>query len=200
MTVPKYILPILFIILLLSCGRTRRFTDEDYSWMPYTGKETLVFTSNRGRADTVFCIKKDTLLAYPEAQSLWGIEYEVVSIFCRHTDKTSDNFRYLENSLVELHKSKDGKARLQLNLSTAEAKFYKLSGFIIDSLEKVKPIALYTKYSSFQDVYVLDDEDWLNFKQRSNYVTKIYWSKKHGIVRYDKQDGTYWELANKYGP
>ncbi len=57
-----------------------------------------------------------------------------------------------------------------------------------------------TKAKAYNDIYVIDDEDWLNFKQRSNYVTKLYWSKSQGLIRYDKQDGVFWELTNKYSP
>jgi hypothetical protein len=35
-----------------------------------------------------------------------------------------------------------------------------------------------------------------NFYQRSNYITKVYWSKSQGIVRFDKKDN-YWELIEK---
>jgi hypothetical protein len=197
MTTPKFIVPILAILVFASCGKTQRLTKEDFSWMPYKGTEMLAFTSNSGATDTIFSIKRDTLLAYPEAQSVTGTKYEVVSVFCKHTDKTSDTYRYLENSLVEIKKYKDAKARLHIHLSTKDANFYMLSGFSIDSLEKFKPIALQTKYDYYNDVYVLTAEDWLNFKERSDYVTKIYWSKAQGIIRYDTQDATYWELTNK---
>jgi hypothetical protein len=38
-------------------------------------------------------------------------------------------------------------------------------------------------------------EDYFGFLyQRSDFVTKVYWSKSKGLVRYDKKDGVYWEL------
>ena len=44
-------------------------------------------------------------------------------------------------------------------------------------------------------VYIIEDEDWVNFKKRSDYITKIYWSKSKGLIRYDKKDSVYWELS-----
>ena len=170
--------------------------------MPYRGTETLVFNSNTGDADTIFFLKKDTLIAYPEAQSLNGITYEEVSIFCKHSDPAppDGNHRYLENYFVELQKSKDKKARLHFNLLAKDATFYRLSGLRIDSLSKQTPTTLATKYKTYSNIYVIYGEDWLNFKQRSNYVTKLYWSKSEGLIRYDKQDGIFWELTKKYSP
>ena len=51
--------------VLTSCRGTYRLSDNDYSWMPYQGNETLVFSSNSGNIDTIFLLKKDTLIAYP---------------------------------------------------------------------------------------------------------------------------------------
>lgn len=169
--------------------------------MPYKGNEILVFSSTTGDIDTIFFLQKDTLIAYPEAQSLNGKTYEVVRIFCRHTDSLRDGgYRYLDNDFVELKKSKDKKARLHFNLSIKDANFYRLTGIRIDSLAQQNFTSLVTKHKTYNDVYVIDDEDWLNFKKRSDYVTKLYWSKSEGLIRYDKQDSVYWELTKKYSP
>jgi hypothetical protein len=185
---------------LTSCRGTYRLSEEDHRWMPYNGNEKLVFCSNSGDTDTIFFLKKDTLIAYPEAQSLNGKTYEVVRIFCRHSDSwlPDGSHRYLDNDFVELKKSKDKKARLHFNLSVKDAKFYRLTGIMIDSLAQQPSTSLATKHKTYNDVYLIEDVDWLDFKQRSDYVTKLYWSKSEGLIRYDKQDGSYWELTKKY--
>lgn len=202
MNTQKYFIALLTISLFASCHGTYSLSEKDLSWMPYNGNETLVFVSNTGEIDTIFFLQKDTLVAYHEAQAINGKTYEVISIFCRHTDASPpiSNHRYLNNIFVELQKSIDKKARLHFNLSAKDAKFYRLTGIRIDSLSQEQPTSLETKFKTFNDVYIIDDEDWLNFKQRSNYVTKLYWSKSEGLIRYDKQDGVFWELTNKYGP
>ncbi len=80
-----FIVALLTISLLTSCRETYRLSEQDYSWMPYKGKEILVFSSNTGDTDTIFFLKKDTLIAYPEAQAINGRTYEVVSISSRHS-------------------------------------------------------------------------------------------------------------------
>lgn len=201
MTTPKFIIALLTISFLASCRGTYRLSANEHSWIPYKGNEILVFSSNTGNIDTIFLLNKDTLIAYPEAQALNGRTYEVVNIFCQHSDPLRDSgYRYLHNEFVELRKSVDKKARLHFNLSTKDANFFRLTGVRIDSLSQQPTTSLVTKHKTYNDIYVIDDEDWMNFKQRSNYVTKLYWSKSEGLIRYDKQDSVYWELTNKYSP
>ena len=202
MTTPKFIIALLAFSLLTSCSRTYRLSEDDLKWMPYKGNEILVFNSNTGDTDTIFFLKKHIEIADADIYSPWSDKYELVSIFCKHTDPwpPDGRHRYLENYFMTLTKSKDGKARLEIKFSAKDANFYKLHGTRIDSLDMVRPTTLATKYKTYKDVYIIEDEDWLNFKQRGDYITKAYWSKSEGLIRYDKQDGVYWELTKKYSP
>jgi hypothetical protein len=192
MKITKFIITLLTPAVLVSCGKKHRLSQKDYLWMPYKGNEVLIFASNTGDTDSIFFLKKDTLIDYPEAQAINGNTYEVVRIFARHSDASRD--------FIELKKSRDKKTRLHFNLSAKDAVFYRLTGVGIDSLSQQAPASLTTESKTYNDVYIIDDEDWLNFKQRSNYVTKLYWSKSEGLIRYDKQDGIYWEPTKKYSP
>ncbi len=179
---------------LMACGQTNRLSEEDFKWMPYKGNETLAFKSNTGELDTIFILKRDTLLAYPEAQSLNGIKYEEVTIFCDHHDHNKQNVssRYY---FFKVQKAKDNRTELVFDLSMKDAKFYRLIPFKIDSLSKVSPESLETSYSKYDDVYIIQPDDYAkDFYNRSNFVTKLYWSKSEGLIRYDKKDGVYWEL------
>jgi len=186
------------VLFLVSCGQTNRLTEEDYLWMPYNGNEMLVFKSNAGEIDTIFLLKKDTLLAYPEAQSINGVKYEVVSVFCKHSDPNilQGKHRYLENVFLEVKKSKNRQAEINILLSAKDANFYRLSRITTDSLSKVKQVTLQTSYGQYDDVYVIEGEDYLgSLSQRSDFVVKLYWSKSEGLIRYDKKDSVFWELS-----
>ncbi len=198
-TLPRITI-LIAILFFTSCSRKYELSNNDFKWMPYRGDETLVFRSNNGETDTIFLFKKDTLTLYPEAQNLFGTTYETVAIFCKHSDSyaPSGDQRYLENTFVELHKSTDRKARLHFGLKAKDANLYMISGHRIDSLANQRPILFQTADEKYNDVYVMEGEDQLDFKQRSNFVARFYWSKSKGLVRYDKQDGVYWELTNKY--
>ena len=186
--------------LLISCDQENKLTGEDYKWMPYKGNETYVFKSNKEDIDTIFLLKKDTMLASPEAQSLNGTKCEIVSVFCKHTDPVSidGKERYIENYFFEIKKDIDNKAEITILLAAKDAIFYRISSIKIDSLNKIKPFTLQTQYGKYDDVFLFNSEDYLDkFRQRSNFITKVYWSKSNGLVRYDKKDTVYWELAKK---
>jgi hypothetical protein len=198
MTVFKFIIILVTLFFLTSCERSHKLSKTDYAWMPYKGNETVVFTSNNGDTDTIFFLRKDTIIAYPEAQNPFGDTYELVDIFCKHSDPSPPDkkHRYLENSFYSV-----SNGVLSIGLLAEDAVFYSMRKFRIDSLNKTKPSLLRTKYHNYNDVYVFSGEDYLGFlHDRSNFVTKVYWSKSQGMVRFDKKDSVYWELKNKYSP
>lgn len=181
----------------MSCSRTRNLSQSDYEWIPYRGNDTLIFASNTGGIDTIFILKKDTIWDYPDAQSSVGLQCEVVRVFCQHTDSViqDKSVRYLGNDFYSIRKAKNGHTILEVNLLTKDVVFYRLGLINLDSLNKVKPITLKTKEKQYNDVYVINAEDYLDsFRKRHSFVTKIYWSKSRGLVRYDKENGNYWEI------
>ena len=190
--------PILLVVLcasfLISCGQKNKLSEEDYTWMPYKGNETLVFKSNTGETDTIFILKKDTLWSYPEAQALNGKEYEVVAVFGTPSSLNQEGAgkRY---DLFKVQKAKDNRAELVFDLSARGAVFYRLTPVKIDSLSTVKPVTVQTSSGEYDDVYMILPDDYAkDFYDRNNFVTKLYWSKSSGLIRYDKKDNVYWEL------
>ncbi|MBY0477752.1 MAG: hypothetical protein K2Q24_08890 [Chitinophagaceae bacterium] len=183
------------LLFFLSCEEINKLSESDRLWMPYKGNETQVFKSNIGETDTIFFIRKDTLWGYP-APTLSTNKYEELVIFSKHSDPSMSNgHRYLEHYFMKIIKTMSRKAELVINLSAKDAKFYRLSAIRIDSLKKVIPINFATAYGFYDDVYLISGEDFIGtFQERSNYVTKIYWSKSKGLIRYDKKDSIYWEL------
>lgn len=185
------------VSFLISCGRVSRLSENDYKWMPYKGNETLVFKSNTGESDTIFFIRKDTLWGYPDP-ALSTSRYEEVAIFCKH--HSSNKLEYGRSYyFFKIQKAKDNRAELVFDLSTDGAVFYRLRTVKIDSLRKENHMTLQTSDGKYDDVYVIYPDDYArDFYHRSNYVTKLYWSKSNGLIRYDKKDTIYWELEKKY--
>lgn len=186
-------------LFLASCSRTVRLSEEDYSWMPYNGDETLIFKSSTGETDTIFLLKKDTLWGYPDP-ALSTNRYEIVSTFCKHTDSYLRNskHRYLESYFLKIRKNMNGKAELIIGLSGNDAEYYNLRAIRIDSLHKEQPVTIQISSAQYTDVYLIYPDDYAkNFYNRSSFVTKLYWSKSSGLIRYDKKDGVYWELVKE---
>ena len=86
MTTPKFIIALLAILVLPSCSRTYRLSEKDNKWMPYNGNETLVFNSNTGYTDTIFFLEKHTEIVDADMYSPWSHQYEIILIFCKHSD------------------------------------------------------------------------------------------------------------------
>ena len=183
------------LLTLGACNQTILLTDKDYSWMPYKGNEILVFKSNTKDTDTIFFIRKDTLLGYPDP-ALSTAKFEEVAIFSKHSDAyMSTGHRYLESYFLKIKKTMSKKAEIVFALSARDAKFYRLNPIKIDSLCRIKLMPFTTSYKHYEDVYIIDAEDYTgSFYQRSDFVTKLYWSKSEGLIRYDKKNGVYWEL------
>jgi hypothetical protein len=195
----KLLFGVLMSLFIASCNQTKKLSESDFAWIPYKGKERLVFRSNSGDMDTIFLLKKDTLLSYPNAQSVVEADYEMVSVLCKHRDPTQEiHPRYLESNFLEIRKTKESTSEMNVLLSAKNAKFYSLSSVNLDSLSITKPNNFKGRFHEYNDVYILPGEDYLgSLRNRSNFVTKIYWSKSSGLVRYDKGDTTFWELLNK---
>ncbi len=194
----QFILSLFISSFLISCGQYKKLSEEDYKWMPYKGNETLVFKSNTGKTDTIFILKRDTLIAYPEAQALNGIKYEVVAISCNPAslNEQGPGRRY---DLFKVQKARDNRAEMGINLTTGDAVFYRLTRIKLDSLSKESPTTLQTSYGKYVDVYIIHPDGYaMDFYHRSNFVTKLYWSKSNGLIRYDKKEAVYWELEKKY--
>lgn len=193
---------IIITLMFYSCGQTFRLSDNDLSWMPYQGNETLIFKSNTNEVDTIFLIGKETLWGTDDPV-LGREKYEVASIICKHSDQFVKDgqlgYRYLQNYFFDLKKTFKKKAELVFKLKSKDAHFSKISSVKIDSLQKISPITLNILAGTYNDVYIIEGEDFLGtLYQRSNFVSRIYLSKSHGLIRYDKKDGKYWELAEIY--
>lgn len=168
--------------------------DEDYKWMPYNGNETLIFKSNTNDTDRIFLLHRDTLMAYPEAQSINGVVYETISVFCNHysRDKNSKGRSYY---FFKVQKAKDNRTEMVFSLSLKDAEFFRVSPVKIDSLKNINPISLKTSIEHYDDVFIIYPDDYgMYFYNKNSFVTKLYWSKLKGLVRYERKDGVYWEL------
>jgi hypothetical protein len=96
------------------------------------------------------------------------------------------------NDLFELRQQPHKQAVLYIRVKAKDAWFYRRSYIRIDSLNHEKSISLKTPYGQINDVYIIDDEDWMgDLHLRSNYITKVYWSKSQGLIRYDKKYSIY---------
>jgi hypothetical protein len=204
MTTPKYIIVLLTFFFLYSCGKTIRLSEKDFRWIPYKGNETLVFNSNTGDTDTIFLTgtKRDTSPTDPLDMFPTNLEHYIISSTRSDPSPPSGNHRYLEGSVfVELSASeKKNNAFLSFDLTTKDSWFYgNNSSWSLKTFDTLKGDVLQTKVKTYYDIIIVtpDTDEYID---RSNFLTKVYWSKSEGLIRFDKKDSVYWELTKKYSP
>lgn len=204
MSILKPIIVVLTFFFFTSCGKTIRLAQKDFRWIPYKGNETLVFNSNTGDTDTIFLTgtKRFTSPTDPLDMFPTNLEHFIVSSTRSDPSPPSGNHRYLDGSIfVELSASKQKhSAFLSFYLTAKDSWFYGNNrSWSLKTIDTLKGEALQTKSKTYYDIIVvIPDSD--EYADRSNYLTKVYWSKSEGLVRFDKKDSIYWELTKKYGP
>ncbi len=201
MTAPRFIISILVLIVLTSCGKTIRLADKDFRWIPYNGSETLVFGSNTGDTDTIFFLGTSRQTVPSDPLDAFPTNLEHFTIAARHSDPSppSGNHRYLESAFLELSASEYESPYLTLHHTGKDAWFYGGGFMELKDLDTIKFISLATKLKTYHDIVLLNPES-NEYSDRSDFITKVYWSKSEGLIRYDKKEAVYWELIKKYSP
>ena len=186
------------ITLICSCNNTYRLTAHDYNLMPYATGESLVFRSDKQGADTIRVIKKDTLLAYPEAQIFNGTKYEVLSVTCASDVSNSDQINH-SFKLFQVLKRGKNKVSFLFDLSLKNCEFYFLFPIDGDSIFNQPPQFLRTSSGTYRDVFLIPAKGYPNsFNDRYTFVKAIYWSKSKGLVAFQKKDDEFWQLTDRY--
>jgi len=184
-------------ILFMGCGKNYSLSNSDLRWNPYKGGEVLVFKSNQGDTDTIFVrvIEKtktddDPLAAFPNKR-------EVLSVVVKRTNPTPMNSKnQMEDSFFELYAVKDKNTLIDFGLMAKNAWFYGES-FYINDLNKLDESTLDINGHIYNDVVVIEPQEKIRneyYDEREEFVTKIYWSKRKGYIRYELKNGVFWEL------
>jgi len=200
MNTPKFFVAFLFLLFITGCDKKILLTDKALKWIPYKGNETLIFNSNTRDTDTIFLLGANRQLVPSDPLDVFPTNLDHFSISARHSDPCppSGNQRYLEGSFLELTVGEDKQPYIGIDLTAKDSWFYGGRFLFLKNLDTIKPISLKTSTKVYKDIIILTPESTEYF-DRSNYVTKVYWSKSEGLIRFDKKDSVYWELVNKYG-
>ena len=185
---------ILNFISIISCKSKEKLSKGDLKWNPYKGGEVLVFQNNQGTTDTIFvnAIKKESVPDDP--LSIFQKYYEVLNVVVKHSNPiTVNEHNYLESSFFELSASDGHDTFVSFHLAAKGAWFYSSSSFSGKYLENMPVMTLKTKNFIYDDVIKLESQS-IDYYDRDEFITALYWSKSKGYVRYDLKNGVYWEL------
>ena len=200
--IKKYLLAFL---LLTSCnGPTYKIPADDYKLVPYNGYEVLVFKSNKGDTDTIF-LQGSRKFVSPDNQWSFPIKHiEHFVVLSKRSDAYSNSGKnsYLDSlSLITLFN--DGTTKIRIEFSAKHADLYSNQTFTKQDFLHLTDTTLEIDGKRNNDVLIIKADEIVKDSiggksiERPNTITKLYWSKQQGIVRYDKLDGEYWRLIKK---
>ena len=197
----KYFALVFLLFITASCSFTYKIPDDDYSLIPYKGDETLAFKSNTGETDTVFL---EGINRYSSPRDQWHSFWrnaEYYEILSERTDPVYSDRRLTHQKLITM--VYDGETNISIYFTAKNAWFYGGGkNYTKKEFLQLKTSVLIVNKRKYDDVLVLKPNEVfyenINGKiaQRSNTITKLYWSRKYGIVRYDKIGMEYWELSS----
>jgi len=195
----KFTQYLIIILLLTSCGKSIKLSEDDLKWIPYKGNETLIFNSSTGDADTIFLTGTDQRFNPSDPLDVFPTKLEHFTILAKYSDPNppSGKQRYLEGEFLDLFASKDKLSYLSLNHMGKDARFYGGEFMDLMDLSIVKLTSLTTQLKTYNDIILLTPKS-NEYSDRSNFIVTEYWSKSEGLIRYDKKDGEYWELVRRY--
>lgn len=182
---------LLFMItLVLSC--TYKLKEHERNWNPYSINEALVFQSSENERDTIIIdeIIDDAVSSGPTPE-LYRHTYLTLyrKLNLKENNLTSTSILSISSSTP----NRDAGIGFGLRLKDA---IFAGWGFKLKDLEKYPTFSITTKAGTFDDVIKL--ESVMYRPKRKNSVKFMYWSKKHGYIKFERADGFTWVLVEKY--
>jgi len=189
-----------FLLTLSSCTRGR-LSDEDLKWIPYKGDESLYFKSSKGDYDSIKLFPPDRYYAKPENNALINLDtydiYEIgFSYSCLLQFDTFFSQSCSVNNFVSLQAEAEqhNEVWIEFNIMAKDAELQPESAIRLNEFKNLPTMQLKTLFGTFSDVVTIVPEKMDAYdSNKNNYITKVYWSKSRGLVRYDKKD-CFWEL------
>lgn len=174
---------ILSLSMFISC-KVHKISDESKEWQPYKKKDILIFKSSKGEFDTIWIKKVSFETAVTDHLSFNPDRYQYLFI----EGEISLNPPFHNSSGHTIYASDPDYISLDFTKRSDTLK-YSWRRVYINELVELKAESPQLKYNSFE----IPSE---NSPRNPNivYLTKYWWSKEYGYVRYEFSNGYYWEL------
>ena len=156
-----FIVTTIIVLFVFSCrSKTYKLSDTDFDWIPYKGRDTLVFTSNTGDMDTLFISKGkrymysgDPLDATPDSTERFHISYKF-----SYADTSNGMKSIPEEILLAMQRTESKKTKIGFGVVTNDAFFYGLRYFDINELNKMKLTTLRTDLKNYDDIFIIEPD------------------------------------------
>lgn len=177
---------IIFSGLLLGCKKFQ-LSKSDLEFQPYQLNDTLKFISSKNQSETII-VSDISSHSNPEDNLAVISDYHE-KLFV--TGKTSNEDFFQRVNLLTMYSDKN--SLIEFNFSKVnDSLTYPSTILTLDSLKE--------KLESLSKEDILNLNDVVKIKAEDYYfdmdfdLENIYWSKKFGYVRYEFNNGYFWEL------
>ncbi len=179
---------------ILGCSKTYKLNSDDLKRNPYNGGEILIFQNNHGMTDTIFIKSVNRTKTVDDNLSVFPNYHESLDVMVKHSDPTPPNEqRYLESSFFNLYATNDKNTIFTFSLAAKNSWFY-ADTYYKNDLDKLSVQKFTGKNFVYEDVIKLEPQR-MEYFERNEFVTAVYWSKSKGYVGYDLKNGVHWELV-----
>ena len=187
------VLTLLFCATASRCSKSRTYlTDEEKGWNPYKKGQTIIFKSE-GLLDSIFI--EDVLYKFPDG--IGAMKYEFACVYARHHDPRENN-AYSNTYILDIEaKYEKQPSSVEFSLKAKSSLFFN-KRYTFTELKELQEIELSVPYKLFNDVIVIKSQG--DYSDNEFAIKTIYWSKSTGYIRFDKYDGTRWELVDIIEP
>lgn len=183
---------IFFICSIMFASCKYYLTETAKSWNPYKTGDVLIFESTDQKLDTFYIA---------EVEQFFTGKNEVLNVKCRFLSKDSSSqvkADTVHTFFIALTAWENEEVAFSLNFYTPRAKFMPFLAKRITWLDSL-PLS---NLAGYTDVFTLlpDNYTSLNIDQSdSSLVSKVYWSKRGGLIGYAlKNRERSWLLKKKY--
>lgn len=176
-------------ILTISCKKELK--ESQKKWNPYSKNEILVFESSNKNVDTIMIDKiiDDAKSSGPTPKLF---RHTVLSVYGNKLNSKNEYFS--RKKILEISSNTPNKkSKIIFELYFDNLKFG--SSYELDYIKKQPIISINTKASTFNDVIKLEPNAY--YSSQKTAAKYMYWSKKNGFVKLEREDGFSWELINK---
>ncbi|MGB6083915.1 hypothetical protein [Moheibacter sp.] len=184
---------ILSLSMFISC-KVHKISDESKEWQPYKKKDILIFKSSKGEFDTIWIKKVSFETAVNDNLSFNPNRFQTLSV----TGEISLQRPYPLQRGLPIRRTFINMLSIYANdpdylsldfTKRLDTLRYSPTRVSIDELSKLEVESPRFKHNSFE---IKSESSPVN--PNLIYLTKYWWSKEYGYVRYEFSNGYYWEL------
>lgn len=179
--------------MFLATGCVKELKENERAWNPYVVNQVLVFESSEKEIDTLVIQTIDNAVSVGPRPELY--RYKSSGVYAKRL-KLSDN-KFATKMILDIYTGTPIPKRpsgVTFEFFFKNAKFG--SSYKLKELEKQSLSSVTTKAGTFDDVIKLKPKVY--YSEREDEVQFMYWSKKHGYIKFERADGFTWELVEKY--